>query len=53
MYQYLGIKIQITHFTFQLSFFNIFHIKEFKIKILRAIFSGTTERRRKLEILEI
>ena len=31
----------------------VFDIKEFKINILTAKFSGATERRRKLEMLEI
>ena len=38
--------------TFHTSF-NVFNIKEFKLKILTAVISGATERRRKLEMLEI
>ena len=45
--------MQITHFTFHGTSFNVFNIKEFKLNILIAIFSGATEQRRKLEMLDI
>ena len=38
---------------FNWTSFNVFDITEFKLNILTAILSGATERRRKLETLEI
>ena len=38
---------------FNWTSFNVFNIKEFKLNILTTIFSGPTERRRKLEMFEI
>ena len=53
IYQYLGIRMQVAHSHFNWTSFNVFNTKEFKLNILTAIFSGATERRRKLEMLEI
>ena len=44
-------KSHISHFNW--TSFNVFDMKEFKLNILTAIFSGATERRRKPEMLEI
>ena len=49
----LGIRAQIHISPFNLTSFNVFNIKDFKLNILTPIFSGNTERRRKLEIPEI
>ena len=35
------------------TYFNVFNIKTFKLNLFTAIFSGATEERRKLEMLEI
>ena len=44
-------KPHISHFNW--TSFIVFNIKEFKLNILTAIFPGATERRQKLEMLEI
>ena len=48
---WLRAQTHISHFN--LTSFNVCNTKDFKLNFLTPIFSGATERRRKLEILEI
>ena len=50
----MSLFINISHIPhFNWTSFNVFNVTEFKPNVLTAIFSGATEWRRKLEMLEI